>query len=203
MRKQIIRYIVAGVALFMVVLTGTWGVKQYRLQCGLAEKVIRFHVLANSDTAEDQQLKLKVRDAVGGYMQEQIQGITDKEACKRMVSEQLSEIEQIAGAIVEKEGFSYQVHAELAMCKFPKKTYGTYTFPAGKYEALRITIGAGEGQNWWCVMYPNMCFENSMYEVIDEKSKDALRAVLEEEEYRAVLDSGNFKLRFRLLELFQ
>lgn len=105
--------------------------------------------------------------------------------------------------MIAAEGYTYEVRASLAECEFPTKTYGAYTFPAGIYEALRVVIGEGEGANWWCVMYPNMCFENSMYEVIDEKAEKALRKVLDEEEYEAVLSSGKYEIRFRFLEWFR
>jgi len=203
MIKQITKYIVTGVLLVLTVSTGVWYGRQYQLQRQLAEKVLRFHVLANSDRTEDQQLKLKVRDAIGGFMQENMEGLQSKEACEAMVMEQIPVIEQVAEAVVEEAGFSYDVHAELTECEFPVKTYGNYTFPEGSYEALRVTIGEGKGQNWWCVMYPNMCFENSMYEVIDEKSEASLRAVLDEEEYQAVLNSGDYEVRFWFLELFK
>ena len=201
--KQITRYIIMGVLLFLFVSTGAWYTRQYYLQQQLAEKVLRFHVLANSDSMEDQQLKLEVRDAIGGYMQERMAMAVSKEACKAMVTEHLSDIEQVAGAVVKEAGFSYEVHAELTNCEFPVKAYGAYTFPAGNYEALRVTIGDGNGQNWWCVMYPNMCFENSVYEVVDEKAEESLRAVLDEAEYQAVLNSGTYEVRFRFLEWFR
>lgn len=173
------------------------------MQRQLAEKVLRFHVLANSDSVEDQNLKLQVRDAIGGYMQEKMQNQKSKAECERFVSEKVPEIEQLAKHVIENAGFSYEVHAELTECAFPVKTYGAYTFPAGNYDALRITIGDGKGQNWWCVMYPNMCFENSMYEVVDKKSEEKLRAVLDDEEYQMVLESGDYEVRFWLLELFK
>lgn len=201
--KKITKYIITGVLLLMLTTTGVWCARQYQLQHQLAEKVLRFHVLANSDTIEDQNLKLEVRDAIGGYMQEKMQNLESKEACEAFVAEQIPELEQLAEQVVEKAGFSYEVHAELTECEFPVKTYGAYTFPAGNYDALKVTIGEGGGKNWWCVMYPNMCFENSMYEVVDEKSEEALRAVLDEEEYEAVLNSGNYEVRFWFLELFK
>lgn len=201
--KQIAGYIIGGILIMICVLTGIGCGRQYQLQRQLAKKVLRFHVLANSDATEDQELKLKVRDVVGSFLQEQMEDIESKQACECMVAERISEIEQVAAKAVEEAGYSYEVHAELTECEFPLKNYGDYTFPAGTYDALRVTIGAGEGQNWWCVMYPNMCFENSMYEVVNEKSKESLRAVLDEEEYQAVLNSGEYELRFWLLEIFK
>ena len=200
--KKITKYIITGL-LFVLVTGGAWCGRQHRLQHGLAEKVLRFHVLANSDSAEDQDLKLQVRDAIGGYMQENMQKQESKAACEAFVAKQIPEIEQMAEQAVKNAGFSYEVHAELTECAFPAKTYGDYTFPAGNYDALKVTIGEGGGQNWWCVMYPNMCFENSMYEVVGEKAEKSLRAVLDEAEYQAVLNSGNYEVRFRLLEIFK
>ena len=122
---------------------------------------------------------------------------------REIKAEQITEIEAIAEQVITEAGYSYKVHAELTKCKFPIKTYGNYTFPAGNYDALKVTIGNGRGRNWWCVMYPNMCFENSMYEVVNEESEENLRAVLDEEEYRAVLNSGNYEVRFWLFEIFR
>ena len=198
-------FIGAGVMFFCLSFLMSVGqyVGQQQLQQSLSQKVIRFHVLANSDCKEDQELKLMVRDAVGGYMQEKMKGMEDKAACKRMIEEQLKEIEEIAANVIAREGYSYPVSASLTECDFPQKTYGAYTFPAGEYEALRLVIGEGEGQNWWCVMYPNMCFENSMYEVVDGEAKEALRRVLDDKEYEAVLASGKYEIRFRFLEWFR
>ena len=201
--KQIIGYIITGIMVTILVFIGVGYKKQCQLQQQMAEKVLRFHVLANSDSEEDQNLKLAVRDAVGGFMQEKTKNLDSKMECEKMVAEQMSEIEAVAEQVITEAGYSYEVHAELANCKFPIKTYGDYTFPAGNYDALKLTIGEGKGQNWWCVMYPNMCFQNSMYEVVNEESEENLRAVLDEEEYQAVLNSGNYKVRFRLLEIFR
>lgn len=200
--KKITKYIITGM-LFAIVTAGLWCGRQHHLQRQLAEKVLRFHVLANSDSVEDQNLKLQVRDAIGGYMQENMRKQESKAACETFVAKQIPEIEQVAEQVVKNAGFAYEVHVELTECEFPVKTYGAYTFPAGNYDALKVTIGEGDGQNWWCVMYPNMCFENSMYEVVDEKAGSSLRAVLDEAEYQAVLNSGNYEVRFRFLEIFK
>ena len=201
--KKITKYIILGTTLLVLTTTGAWCGRQHQLQQGLAEKVLRFHVLANSDSVEDQRLKLQVRDAIGSYMQENMQKQESKAACESFVAKKIPEIERLAEQVVADAGFSYEVRAELTECEFPIKTYGAYTFPAGTYDALKVTIGEGSGQNWWCVMYPNMCFENSMYEVVDSTSEKALRAVLDEEEYQAVINSGNYELRFWLLEIFK
>lgn len=201
--KKFTGYIIMSILLIMCIMAGMWQAKQDRIQQQLAEKVLRFHVLANSDSEKDQNLKLEVRDAIGIYMQENMQTQETKEECEAFIRKQIPVIEQMAEQVIQDAGFTYEVHAELAECEFPVKTYGAYTFPAGTYDALKVTIGKGDGQNWWCVMYPNMCFVNSMYEVTDEKAEESLRAVLDEEEYQAVLKSGNYEIRFKLLEIFK
>ena len=187
-----------GMNVTLLALLGMQYVKNQRIQEQIAGKVLRFHVLANSDTAEDQNLKLAVRDAVGSRMAELLSDVPDREACEQVVEAHLPEIAETAQAVVREAGYEYEVHAAIEETEFPSKTYGKFTFPAGKYEALRVVIGEGEGHNWWCVMYPNLCFANSMYEV-DASSGEKLREVLEPEEYAAVLESGNYKVRFKML----
>jgi stage II sporulation protein R len=99
------------------------------------------------------------------------------------------------------KGFDYGAKATLARVEFPEKSYGSYTFPAGEYEALEVTLGAGEGHNWWCVLYPNMCFSGSVYKVSDDAGEE-LKEVLSEEEYDDVFRSGRVSIRFKLFEYF-
>ena len=131
-------------------------------------------------------------------MAEKLQNADSLEESTDVVTENLQEIETCAANVIRENGYDYPVHAALETCAFPEKSYGDYTFPSGTYEALRVVIGSGEGHNWWCVMYPNLCFANSMYEV-DASSGEKLREVLEPEEYAAVLESGNYKVRFKML----
>ena len=201
-KKSIIGYII-GILLMMVgVMGGFYGRKKI-VQEQIAEKVLRFHVLANSNSEEDQKLKLQVRDAIGGLLQEKMAQVENREECEQFITEWIPKIEQTAAAVIEENGYDYSVCARLEETDFPVKTYGAYTFPAGRYEALRVTIGEGAGENWWCVLYPNMCFENSMYEVVDERGEKALREVLDEKEYEAVLKEGNYQIRLRLLDFFR
>lgn len=169
-----------------------------QMQQDMAGRVLRFHVLANSDSEQDQALKLKVRDEIGTMMAEKLQGAASLEESREIVSENLQEIEVTAENTIAASGYTYPVKAVLENCSFPEKTYGMFTFPAGNYEALRVVIGEGEGHNWWCVMYPNLCFSGSMYEV-DEQSGEVLRETLSEEEYAAVLKEGNYKVKFKIL----
>lgn len=165
----------------------------------IAKRVLRFHVLANSDSEEDQALKLKVRDAVGSYMAPKMKEASDVEDCERIVEENMQKITAAAEEVIREEGYDYTVTAQLGDAKFPVKTYGAYTFPAGTYEALNLVIGAGEGHNWWCVMYPNMCFSGEEYEVVDREAKEALQQALTPEEYASLMENKNYEVSFKYL----
>lgn len=196
---------VLGTGLLLLLLAAgcLWSYQEYGLQQAqkeIAGKVLRFHVRANSDSRDDQALKLKVRDAVGAYMQKELAGVHSLTECNRAVQGHLSEIVHVAGQAIAEEGYGYPVTAQIGKAVFPQKTYGDYTFPAGDYQALMIVIGSGKGRNWWCVMYPNMCFHGAVYEVVDEEAKQSLQQVLSEDEYDAVLKSGKYQVRFKYLE---
>ena len=167
------------------------------LQPSIASKVLRFHILANSDSSEDQKLKEEVRDTVGGYVESLLSEASSLEDSKRIVLDHLDEINEVARGRIAENGYSYPVSSALETVDFPVKTYGEYTFPAGKYEALEVTIGEGAGHNWWCVLYPQMCFRGSVYEVVTEDAKQDLKEVLSPEEYEDVWNGGEIKMRFR------
>ena len=172
------------------------------LQPSIASKILRFHVLANSDTACDQAVKEEVRDAVGTYLQPLLEEAESLEETKQIVSGHMEQVVGVAKQTLENKGFDYDVSARIAHIDFPEKTYGAYTFPKGKYEALQIVIGEGNGQNWWCVLYPNMCFKGSVFEVIEEEASESLKEVLNPWEYADVFDSGKVEFRFKFLEYF-
>jgi stage II sporulation protein R len=173
------------------------------LQPEIAKKILRFHVLANSDSTADQNIKEQVRDAIGAYMEARLAEAEDLSDTRRIVEENLENIEAVAEETLKENGVSYGADARLEYTEFPKKTYGSFTFPSGEYEALRVVLGAGEGHNWWCVLYPNLCFQGSVYEVKDEEAGEALREVLSPEEYADVLSSGKFRIRLKFLEYFR
>lgn len=168
--------------------------KKSEMQGELAEQVFRFHVLANSDSEEDQALKMKVKEAIIAYMKQELPESDSVETTKKWARENLVQIEQVAAEIIEEEGCEYSVKAEVTTCDFPDKTYGDITFPAGEYEALRIEIGQAKGQNWWCVLYPNLCFIDAVHAVVPEKGKNELKEVLEEDTYEMVTTTTRFKI---------
>lgn len=173
------------------------------LQPEIAKKILRFHIRANSDEELDQELKLEVRDAIGNLLGEKLNGVSNLEESKAVVTENMSQIIETAEEVIAAEGYAYTVDAYLTTTSFPEKTYGDYTFPAGEYEALEVEIGEGAGHNWWCVLYPNMCFRGSVYEVVEEDAGEELRQVLTQEEYDAVFTDGNYEVRFWLADWFE
>lgn len=190
----------------LALIIGVWGASETtqakNIQEGIANKIIRFHVLANSDADEDQQLKLKVKDAVVEKMRVILADAKNVDETRSIINDNLTEIQNFAQAILKQEGYAYPVQAELTKCYFPIKTYGDLTFPAGQYEALRITIGEARGRNWWCVMYPRLCFVDSLHAVVPKESKQELQHILTEEEYKEVLFGGkeNVKIKLKLFD---
>ena len=177
--------------------------QRLEMQKGIAEKIIRFHVIANSDTKEDQDLKLAVRDAVGIKMSGLLKDAADRSRSAAVIRKNMEDMKQTAEKVIAERGYDSDVDICLTDTDFPVKTYGAYTFPAGNYEALEIVIGAGKGHNWWCVMYPNMCFSDTMYEVIDEDARSSLKRVLSEDEYQQVLASGDYQVKFKSFEILK
>lgn len=166
----------------------------------LAQEVFRFHVLANSDSEKDQNVKLKVRDAVLAYMEDQMDEDLPREAdaaqTEAWAGTHLDEICRIAGETLEQEGFSYGARAEITECMFPDKRYGNLYFPAGRYRALRICLGKARGQNWWCALYPRLCFTDTVCAVVDEEGEKELRKALTAEEYEMITASSEFKIKW-------
>ncbi len=186
--------VLAGILISLVVTGIVVNAKQSQMQRELAEEVFRFHVLANSDSEEDQALKMQVKEAVIAYMKEEIPESDSVETTKAWAKSHLDAIVNLAKAVIQEEGYDYPVTAKVAFCDFPDKTYGDITFPSGRYEALRIEIGEANGQNWWCVLYPNLCFIDSVHAVVPEKGKKDLKKVLGDDTYEMVTATSRFKI---------
>lgn len=172
-----------------------------RRQQGIAREIIRLHVVANSDSAADQELKGRVKETVVTYLRNEMREADTVEQARQTIRNHLRDIEEIANEKMENEGFDYRAEASLGQCYFPVKEYGDLTFPAGEYEALRVNLGESRGQNWWCVMYPTLCFVDSTYQIVPESSREKLKESLTEEEYNSLLDGGDgVDYSFRILD---
>lgn len=172
----------------------------------VSDKIIRLHVIANSDSPLDQQLKLQVRDEVIDRISGRFQGLKDISEVKSIIEGSLGEIEAVARETIKDKGKLYDVKAAFAKTEFPTKAYGSFTFPAGTYQALNIVIGEGKGKNWWCVMFPPLCFIDVAHGVVPEKTIKELKTYLTDEEYRLLLSARepekmSVRLRFKIFEL--
>lgn len=157
------------------------------LQNSIENKLIRFHVIANSDTAEDQALKLKVRDKVLEYIAPKLKNSKNIEESRSILMQNDENIKEIAEQVIKSNGYFYNAVTMLTKEKFPVKTYGNITLPQGEYEAYRIIIGSGTGQNWWCVMFPPLCFiDITKGEVSYKETEKEMKQVLSEKEYEEV-----------------
>jgi len=180
-----------------------------RAQESLAEEVFRFHVLANSDSTEDQNLKLVVRDAILAFIEESFLKDSDTESVdaevtKEWVYAHLDEIEQVAYETVCEEGYAYPVEANAEYCYFPDRKYGNVLFPKGYYEALRVEIGNAQGHNWWCVLYPSLCFTDATCAVVTEQEEQKIEGILCADDYEVIYTaSENFRIKSFFLELFK
>lgn len=171
----------------------------------IEDKVLRLHVIANSDSEEDQALKLKVRDQVLATLKPLLENAEDRSSSEAIVRAHLSEVEAAARETAWQEKLGENVYAELTNTCFPEKTYGDCTFPAGNYDALQITIGEAKGKNWWCVLFPSLCFVDTVHGVVPEESKELLKNVLTEEEYESLFTPGKseYKVRWKAAEIWQ
>lgn len=137
----------------------------------LENSVFRLHVIANSDSKEDQNLKYIVRDKLLQYMNSYLSNTSTKEDAIKIANEHLDEFKQVAINTIKEQGYSYNVNVKVGNFEFPTKTYGDISLPAGFYDALRVEIGEAKGQNWWCVMFPPLCFVDVTSGVVPEESK--------------------------------
>lgn len=167
----------------------------------ISDSVFRLHVIANSDSPADQNLKYIVRDSIIDYINEISSSATSKEEVLQIAKSNISEIQSIAINTVRKEGYDYSVNVEVGNFVFPKKTYGDITFPPGFYDALKVEIGEAKGQNWWCVMFPPLCFVDVSSGIVDDSSKELMENNLSEEEYHIISDnSTDVKVKFKIIE---
>lgn len=169
-------------------------------EAGIYNDVIRLHVIAESDRSEDQELKLKVRDAVLECVSDAVEGCSDVGEAYNTVDAMRDKIAAAARRCLDENGSDCAVNVELGRERYPRREYGSATLPAGVYNSLRVTIGAGEGHNWWCVLFPSVCMKFSSAALSDD---DIAAVGLTPSEYRVITgESGKVKVRFRLLEIF-
>ena len=177
-------------------LSGIWAT---RTQAALADKVVRLHVLANSDAEADQKLKLQVRDAVLQEAEWLLEAAEDRTEAEAVLQNALDTLETAAATEIAARGYDYSVRVALEETTFPTREYEDFTLPAGKYLALRVIIGAGEGQNWWCVVFPPLCTAAT-----SETSVAAMASGMTEEQVRLITEENTgYVLKFKSIELWE
>ncbi len=171
-----------------------------QLQQDIAGEIIRFHVRANSDTDEDQQLKLSVKEALVEYMGELLKDAEGRSEAEIILTDNIENIENVAKGVIKEHKKEYNVKAYFEDSYFPVKVYADMTFPQGVYEAFRVDIGAAEGKNWWCVLYPSLCFADISHGTMGTAAKEELEAVLDEDELELLYENKDGDKRERVYE---
>ena len=170
----------------------------------ISNSVFRLHVIANSDSVEDQNLKYVVRDNLIKYMNSLCKNITTKEEAMQIAQEHKQDFYNIARETIIENGYDYDVSIEIGNSYFPTKYYGDISLPAGYYDALKVKIGSASGQNWWCVMFPPLCFVDMSTGIVPNESKETIKQNLPKEEYALISDTSNdaISFKFKLIEFF-
>jgi len=202
--------IIISIVFVILALAIAYTVEAYEVMTRLNKKVIRLHVVANSDNYCDQQLKYKVRNHIITSFNQEFEKTHSKEESAEVIINKIHQIRREAEEIVRKEGYDYQVNVYYGNYKFPRKNYDEIVLPEGYYDAVRIEIGRGEGSNWWCVMFPPLCFvdfgKNKDTSVLDVETEERLSEVLTLEEIESIkMKRGmeNIKLKSKIFEFIE
>lgn len=170
----------------------------------LSKSVFRLHVIANSDSDEDQSLKLQVRDKLLDYMNSITANVRSKDDAITIAQDHQKDFQIIAEQTILDKGYSYPVTVEIGNYEFPTKHYGDITLPSGYYDALRVKIGDACGHNWWCVMFPPLCFVDVTSGIVPDSSKEQLKENMSSEDYSIISnDNSVTEFKFKIVELFK
>lgn len=208
MKKKLNFILILTVLVFLYIVLLSFNYSQ-AISYNLSDSVFRLHIIANSDSSADQELKLKVRDKIIEYMNTLTSNSSDKKDVISMANYHLDSFKEIALNTIKENGYNYDVNIEIGNFHFPTKSYGDISFPAGNYDALKIEIGDAIGQNWWCVLFPPLCFVNSSTGVVPDDSKNTLKENINSESYEIISEGNNsndntsdIKIKFKIIEFF-
>ncbi len=211
--KKFMKYkskVITVALLLFIALAIAYAFESYFEIIQLENKIIRLHILANSDTLQDQELKLKVRNNILNNFNKRFNNISSKQETETLILNNLNEIKAIAQQTVYDEGYYYNVEVFYGNYKFPIRQYDDFALPSGDYDAVRVEIGEANGKNWWCVMFPPLCFtdfgKDKELAVFDINVEDKLREVLTEEEIQLIKTNrgySNIKLKSKLAEIIE
>lgn len=201
--KNFKRYLIISILLIIYILIYSISYANNSI-LNLSNNVFRLHVIANSDSEEDQNLKYKVRNELLSYMNKLCENVSSKQEVISIANEHINEFYDIAKNTVTKNGYNYDVKISIGNFPFPTKTYGDISLPSGYYDALKVEIGNSEGKNWWCVMFPTLCFVDISNGIVPEESKEDLQSNLSGETYNLISSNeSEYQLKFKIVELFE
>lgn len=201
--KNFKKYFIIFILLFLYVMLYSFSYAN-NVVSDLSNSLFRLHVIANSNSKEDQNLKYLVRDELISYMNTLCSNVSSKEQAIAIANEHLDDFQKIANEVISKNGFNYCAKVQIGNFAFPTKTYGDISLPAGYYDALKVELGKAEGKNWWCVMFPSLCFVDINNGIVPEESKEELQSSLLEEDYNLISSNNSeYKLKFKIVELFE
>ena len=211
LNQRVANIVKISIAVLLILVLAAWMISYTYAEdvnAGLSQNLVRLHVVANSDSESDQALKLKVRDAIIEYMKTKLADSKSISETRTIINDNLKNIEAVSNEVIKTNNSSYGVKASLGNYDFPTKTYGDIALPAGEYQALRVVIGDGAGANWWCVLFPPLCFVDATHGVIPDSVKQDLKNSLSDEEYNLITTADNredipVKIKFKLVEFLQ
>ena len=208
MKKKLNFILILTILIFLYIVLLSFNYSQ-AISYNLSDSVFRLHIIANSDSSADQELKFKVRDKIIEYMNTLTSSSSDKKDVISIVNNHLDSFKEIALNTIKENGYNYDVNIKIGNFHFPTKSYGDISFPAGNYDALKIEIGDAIGQNWWCVLFPPLCFVNSSTGVVPDDSKNTLKENINSESYEIISEGNNsndntsdIKIKFKIIEFF-
>lgn len=201
--KNLKKYFIIFILLFLYVMLYSFSYANNVIS-DLSNSLFRLHVIANSNSKEDQNLKYLVRDELISYMNTLCANVSSKEEAITIANDHIDDFQKIANEVIFKNGFNYSAKVQIGNFAFPTKTYGDISLPAGYYDALKVELGDAKGKNWWCVMFPSLCFVDLNNGIVPEDSKEELQSSLMEEDYNLISSNNNeYKLKFKIVELFE
>lgn len=185
-----------AIGLIFLFLLAAKAQKEEEIQKEIASSVVRFHVKANSNRKEDQRQKMELKEELLPSIREMLSHAESSGETRRILKEHLPELQAKASEALLARGSKQKVEVTLGESYFPEKTYGDITLPAGSYEALEVKIGKAKGENWWCMLYPSLCFADALHPEIEQEEKEELKTTLSDEAYRTILKKGSFTTGF-------
>lgn len=205
MKHIILKILIITLLLFCFITISAFSYSN-AVSSNIADNVFRLHVIANSDSDDDQTLKYKVRDALLQYMNSLCSNTPSKKESIDIATSHLSEFEAVARSVILENNYNYDVTVSIEKTNFPTKTYGDISLPSGIYDALNVKIGSASGHNWWCVMFPPLCFVDVSSGIVPEESKEILNNSMDDESFELITSNetdSNINLKFKLVEIFQ